>query len=946
MESTTDHIKGKINVVKEKKIKLLNLSGENLLQIPDEVFELENLEVLNLSYNQLEDIPDQITNLHKLTSLHLIGNKFVTIPEPISKLRQLTILALYENQIATIPDSIAELQNLLWLDLDNNQLETIPENIFELKNLMKLYVSYNELSTVPDSISKLKKLTSLKLSGNYFTSIPDEICKLRSLKHLNFNKNRIRNISPNIVNLRNLKTLNLINNPIEDIPPEVLYRDVDSIKSYIRQMSALGKNYLYEAKMLIIGEAGAGKTTLSRKLLNPNYKLRNEVTTKGIDVIRWDFQLPNELIDSQTIANPQKKFRVNIWDFGGQEIYHATHQFFLTRRSLYALVADTRKENTDFYYWLNIVELLSDKSPLLIIKNEKQDRHQEINERQLRGQFTNLKETLATNFATNRGMNEIMKVIKYHITSLPHVGAQLPRTWFSVREILENDARNYISFEEYLEICSQKGIRHIEDKIQFIGYLHDIGVCLHFRSDPILRRIVILKPEWGTAAVYKVLDNNRIIRNLGMFSFDDLVEIWRGEQYANMQNELLRLMVNFKLCYKIKYSDNYIAPQLLTASAPEYKWEGKDNLLLRYTYEFMPKGIITRFIVEMHKMIALQKYVWRSGVILEKEERIKKGKEEEIKKAWAEVIEYYDKREIRIRMTGQLKKELMTIIVYELDKIHSTYKRLRFTKWIPCNCHVCANDGQPHFYKFDSLKKRIFDKKYLVECEVSYEKVNVLSLIDDILEKSHILAEDEGKGFVYILPEPSTQKGIEPEKKVFVSYSWGGKSEDIVNQLDRVFKEKGIKIVRDKRDLDFKGSIRNFMEKLGRGKCVIVIISKKYLQSESCMFELINIANSGQFPDRVFPIVLEDVKILKSTERIKYVQYWENEIQELEKAMKTVSAAHLQGFREDIDLYTEIRKNLPYLTNILKDMNTLTVNIHTETDFAELIKAVEMKMAK
>ena len=84
----------------------------------------------------------------------------------------------------------------------------------------------------------------------------------------------------------------------------------------------------------------------------------------------------------------------------GQEIYHATHQFFLTKRSLYALVADTRKEDTDFYYWLNVVELLSDNSPMLIILNEKQDRRREINERQLRGQFANLKEILATNLAT------------------------------------------------------------------------------------------------------------------------------------------------------------------------------------------------------------------------------------------------------------------------------------------------------------------------------------------------------------------------------------------------------------------------------------------------------------------------------------------------------------------------------------------------------------------
>jgi GTPase SAR1 family protein len=90
----------------------------------------------------------------------------------------------------------------------------------------------------------------------------------------------------------------------------------------------------------------------------------NKITSlhseKGIDIIQYHFPLENG-----------EEFRINIWDFGGQEIYHETHQFFLTERSLYVLVVDNRKEDTDFYYWLNVVELLSKKSPLLIIKNEK-----------------------------------------------------------------------------------------------------------------------------------------------------------------------------------------------------------------------------------------------------------------------------------------------------------------------------------------------------------------------------------------------------------------------------------------------------------------------------------------------------------------------------------------------------------------------------------------------
>ena len=70
---------------------------------------------------------------------------------------------------------------------------------------------------------------------------------------------------------------------------------------------------------------------------------------------------------------------------------------------------------------------------MLIVKNEKQDRKREINERALRGQFTNLKETLATNLKTNRGLSEILTHIQDHIKKLPHIGQALPKTWVQVQ---------------------------------------------------------------------------------------------------------------------------------------------------------------------------------------------------------------------------------------------------------------------------------------------------------------------------------------------------------------------------------------------------------------------------------------------------------------------------------------------------------------------------------
>jgi len=158
--------------------------------------------------------------------------------------------------------------------------------------------------------------------------------------------------------------------------------------------------------------------------------------------------------------------------------------------------------------------------------------------------------------------------------------------------------------------------------------------------DSVLCKTVILQPEWGTEAVYKVLDDNTVIRNSGRFHKQDLGKIWCDSKYQRMHNELLQLMIIFKLCYKISHNkDNYIAPQLLTLNQPDYNWNENNNLL-----------------------VLIDNY------------------------AQAEVIEYYEKKEIRIRISGNNKRDLMTIITNKIDRIHDSYERLKYNKLIPCNC--------------------------------------------------------------------------------------------------------------------------------------------------------------------------------------------------------------------------------------------------------------------
>ena len=540
----------------------------------------------------------------------------------------------------------------------------------------------------------------------------DEVTKL------DLSNNQISSLPPEIVQLTNLQTLDLRNNPVP-IPPEILgpkewYKDPGNIQEildfYFRVQDPQETEPLYEAKLLIIGEGGAGKTSLAKKIEDEKYQLQSdEKSTEGIDVIQWKFNLDHG-----------QEFRVNIWDFGGQEIYHQTHQFFLTSRSLYALVADDRKENTDFYYWLKVVELLSDNSPVLIIKNEKDKRQCEVNERELRGEFLNLKEFLPTNLADNRGLTEIKNNIQQYIKQLPHVGKPLPKIWVRVRFALENNPRNYISFTEYCDFCKLNNLTDSQDMKRLSQYLHDLGVCLHFQKDPILKHYVILKPEWGTTAVYKVLDNKNVVKNLGCFTQENLAEIWEDEKYKDMRDELLQLMIRFKLCYPIPGQYQYIAPQLLDINQPEYTWNPDNNLILRYEYDFLPKGIITRFIVEIHPWIEEQKQVWRNGVIINKDQ------------TRAEIIQNYNQKEIKIRLAGNRKKDLLTIITHELEKIHSSFERLRYQILVPCNCKKCIGSQTPHTYQLESLRKRLGAGRYQVECDQSYEMVNVRRLIDDV----------------------------------------------------------------------------------------------------------------------------------------------------------------------------------------------------------------------
>ncbi|MEO6718902.1 MAG: toll/interleukin-1 receptor domain-containing protein [Ferruginibacter sp.] len=182
--------------------------------------------------------------------------------------------------------------------------------------------------------------------------------------------------------------------------------------------------------------------------------------------------------------------------------------------------------------------------------------------------------------------------------------------------------------------------------------------------------------------------------------------------------------------------------------------------------------------------------------------------------------------------------------------------------------------------------------------------------------------------------------------EIFISYGWGSESEVIADNIYQTLSGKGLRIIRDKIVLGYKGNIKQFMETIGSGKYVIVILSNKYLTSENCMFEMLELHKNGDVYNRIFPIVLKDAKIYNEIDRIDYINYWDQAIEDLKAKHKTIINPVGTGqVIEKINQYNDIRRIIDEITGMLRNMNTLTPEMHEGNDFSILLNALDEKIA-
>ena len=248
---------------------------------------------------------------------------------------------------------------------------------------------------------------------------------------------------------------------------------------------------------------------------------------------------------------------------------------------------------------------------------------------------------------------------------------------------------------------------------------------------------------------------------------------------------------------------------------------------VRYEYGFLPKGILTRFIVAVNHLIADEKLVWKTGVILERDG------------SRAEVTEEYAQRRIRVRVSGPDPRSLLAIVDDQLERLHSAFPRLQYDRYLPCPCTECTGKAEPYAFPLEKLAK-MAARNQSIQCHASGEMVDAVQLIRDVLPSALRLEERPAERVL-----ASTLPAGPPSQEVFVSYAWTEESHKLVDRLQEALDQQGVRLLRDREEMRYKDSIREFMRRIGQGKCVVVVISEKYLKSENCMFEMLEIAQAG-----------------------------------------------------------------------------------------------------
>ncbi len=551
------------------------------------------------------------------------------------------------------------------LNLSGLGLKKIPESIRTLQGLELFEVSGNAIEELPTWISELKSLAFVNLSFNQLRQLPPQLGSLPQLQILHLPYNDLQSLPESLLALP-LNDLNLAGNPGLGLPESILKRPAKEILRYYFESRAEEGRPLLELKLLVVGRGKAGKTTLIKQLAGEQPDAQeSETHSIAIRELMLDCQ------DGQV--------RTRAWDFGGQEILHSTHQFFLTERSLYLLVLEPRTGTAqrDAEYWLKLIETQGNGSPVIVALNWSHKRPWQVDKVKLKRKFPFIVDFVHTDALHGEGIAELRQTIQKTIKErMPDVWLPFPIRWREIKNEVAGMTGNFLTYDQFTALCAGYGEDRPDAQADLAGILHALGLALYFGKDPRLHDTRVLNPSWVTGGVYAVVRAPSVAQKAGQLAASDMPRVLREAEAQKVikakdyprktHGFILELMRAFQLCYASEEEKGkpkrYLVPELLPEFEPEMAeaWEAAP-VRLRYRYEVLPPGLLPRFIVRTYALSEGAPH-WRHGVVLRHAG------------AQALIRAETDRAELHVFVLGdddETRRVLVTMVRRELEMLHA-----------------------------------------------------------------------------------------------------------------------------------------------------------------------------------------------------------------------------------------------------------------------------------
>lgn len=333
--------------------------------------------------------------------------------------------------------------------------------------------------------------------------------------------------------------------------------------------------------------------------------------TNGIDIRPWQLQCGHDTIQA------------HVWDFAGQVITHATHQFFLSHRSVYVLVLTGREdsERLDAEYWLRLIRAFGtdpgtgQTSPVILALNKWELAECKVDRNALQEKYPFIVGFVETDCRSGRGLAELNQLIRQTVDGMESVRGAFPQAWFAIKERLAMMEQDYVSYGEFRALCQQLGESDVRSQDSLARVLHWLGIALNYADDERLREATVLNPHWVTKGIYTLLRN--ATSETGIMTLANVEHVLPQEK-PEMRRYLVELMRRFDLVFPLTESgEQWLVPQRLRPTQPKLgdEWQKPGLTRLRYTYTALPEGLIPRFITRTYPLSEGQER-WANGVVL------------------------------------------------------------------------------------------------------------------------------------------------------------------------------------------------------------------------------------------------------------------------------------------------------------------------------------------